>query len=119
VLLVGFDKPDLGAIVIARPTRSLRLHSQLLGRGMRIAEGKTTCHVYDLVGNVKTLGRAETLKIEKVDEKWNITTIVKPEGWHLMELYTHKLSIHKEEETSGAQPIQTSASSQESAYGTG
>lgn len=98
VLLVGFDKPDLGAIVIARPTRSLRLHSQLLGRGMRTAPGKTTCEIYDLVGNTKILGKAESLKIEKIEGKWNIITDTKPEGWHYVELYTHKLNVRKKED---------------------
>lgn len=96
VLLVGFDKPDLEAIVIARPTRSLRLHSQLLGRGMRIHPGKTTCNIYDLVGNIAVLGTAESLRIEKIPTKtggmqWNITSNTKPDGWHYAELYTHKL----------------------------
>jgi len=95
VLLIGFDKPNLDAIVIARPTRSLRLHIQLLGRGMRVAEGKKTCHIYDLVGNVKTLGRAETLKIVKVEGKWNLISDARPEGWHYAELYTHDI-IRKE-----------------------
>jgi DNA repair protein RadD len=98
VLLVGFDKPDLQAIIIARPTRSLRLHSQLLGRGMRLFPGKTCCEIYDLVGNVRTLGKVETMKIEKVEGKWNITSDVRPDGWHYVELYSHKLPRRKEEE---------------------
>lgn len=91
VLLIGFDKPDLEAIVIARPTRSLRLHSQLLGRGMRINEGKTTCHIYDLVGNVKTLGRAENLKLVKLENKWNLVSDTCPEGYHYKDLYTYDI----------------------------
>ena len=107
VLLVGFDKPNLGAIVIARPTRSLRLHMQLLGRGMRTAVGKTTCLVYDLVGNTKIMGTAESMRIEKLQTDkgtalWNITTNTKPDGWHYAELYSHKLhtASKKEEEES-------------------
>ena len=41
IYTVGFDYPALDAIVLLRPTRSLRLHSQILGRVSRIAEGKT------------------------------------------------------------------------------
>lgn len=92
VLLVGFDKPDLVNIVIARPTRSLRLHSQLLGRGMRIAPNKETCHIFDLVGNVKSLGTAESMKIQKIDNLWNVTTDAHPDGLHYKELFTFKLS---------------------------
>lgn len=103
VLLVGFDKPDLEAIVIARPTRSLRLHSQLLGRGMRIHPGKKTCNIYDLVGNVAIMGTAESLKVEKLPNKmgtllWNITSDTKPDGWHYAELYSHKLHKPPQEE---------------------
>lgn len=103
VLLVGFDKPDLEAIVIARPTHSLRLHSQLLGRGMRIHPGKKTCNVYDLVGNVAFMGTAESLRVEKLPTKtgtqlWNITTDTKKDGWHYATLYSHKL--HKPQQES-------------------
>lgn len=101
VLLVGFDKPDLEAIIIARPTRSLRLHSQLLGRGMRIHPGKKTCNIYDLVGNVAILGTAESLRVERIEEEgkkfpmWNITSDTKRDGWHHAELYSHKLAQPK------------------------
>lgn len=91
VLLVGFDKPDLANIVVCRPTRSLRLHMQMLGRGMRRAPLKSTCHIIDLVGNVDALGQAATMRVEKVEEKWNITTNTKLTGWHMEELYSFKL----------------------------
>lgn len=96
VLLVGFDKPDLKNIVVARPTRSLRLHMQMLGRGMRRAPQKSTCHVHDLVGNVQIMGQAETLRVEKIEDKWNITTNTKPDGWHMAELYTYQLKPPKD-----------------------
>lgn len=91
VLLVGFDKPDLQHIVVCRPTRSLRLHMQMLGRGMRPFPGKTACEIYDMVGNIDFLGEAESMKIEKVDGKWNITTDVMKEGWHMYPIYKYKL----------------------------
>lgn len=93
VLLVGFDKPDLENIIVARPTRSLRLHMQMLGRGMRRAPKKQTCNIIDLVGNLDVLGFADTMKIEKIEEKWNVTTNTKPEGWHMQEIYSFKLPI--------------------------
>jgi DNA repair protein RadD len=95
VLLLGFDKPDLQNIIICRPTRSVVLHTQLLGRGMRIHTGKTTCHVYDLVGNCRTLGKAESFKIEKVEDKWNVTSDSFPEGIHYRELYSYQLKPKK------------------------
>lgn len=98
VLLTGFDKPDLEHIIIARPTRSLRLHSQLLGRGMRIFPGKETCHVWDLVGNIGVLGTAESMRIEKLEGKWNIVSDTQPDGWHYKELYSFKLKLKKTED---------------------
>jgi DNA repair protein RadD len=48
----GFDVPDIGCVIMARPLRnSLAEHIQFLGRGLRIAEGKTDCIVLDHSGN--------------------------------------------------------------------
>ena len=35
VLTTGFDAPKIGAVVIARPTLSIVLYSQMIGRGLR------------------------------------------------------------------------------------
>jgi superfamily II DNA or RNA helicase len=51
LLTEGFDFPGVAALVIARPTLSPGLYMQMLGRGMRKAEGKTDCLVLDVVGN--------------------------------------------------------------------
>ncbi len=88
IFTAGFDVPDLDCIVMLRPTRSLRLYSQVIGRGTRKAEGKTTCSVYDFVGNIKAMGRLETMEIKKCEGKWNVVTETKPDGWHNEELYS-------------------------------
>ena len=51
ILTKGFDAPETGCIVIARPTKSLMLHIQIIGRGLRPAPGKQDCIVIDLAGN--------------------------------------------------------------------
>ena len=51
LLTEGFDFPALAALVIARPTLSPSLYMQMLGRGMRKAEGKSDCLVIDVLGN--------------------------------------------------------------------
>jgi ATP-dependent helicase IRC3 len=51
LLTEGFDFPGVSALIIARPTLSPLLYMQMLGRGMRVAEGKFDCLVMDLVGN--------------------------------------------------------------------
>ena len=54
----GFDLPEMDCVVLARPTQSIILHLQMLGRGLRTAEGKQNCLVLDHAGNVVRLGFA-------------------------------------------------------------
>lgn len=91
VLTTGFDMPRLDSIVLLRPTRSVALYYQMLGRGTRIAPDKTTCTIYDWSDTVKKIGRLETIKLAKVENKWNIVTETKPNGWHGIELYKFKV----------------------------
>ncbi|MCH9839402.1 DEAD/DEAH box helicase [bacterium] len=51
VLTEGFDAPRASCIAIARPTKSLSLYTQMIGRGLRIYPGKEDCLVLDFVGN--------------------------------------------------------------------
>lgn len=95
VLTTGFDFPELDAIVLLRPTRSVALYYQMLGRGTRLSPGKKCCTVYDWSDSVKKIGRLETIKLAKVENKWNIVTETKPEGWHGVELY--KFEVKKKE----------------------
>lgn len=55
---VGFDLPELDCVVFARPTNSLGLYLQMLGRGLRPASGKSDCLVLDHAGNVHRHGFA-------------------------------------------------------------
>ena len=71
-LTTGFDKPDLTAVVLLRPTHSLSLYVQMIGRGARITESKKTFRVYDFVGNVKRHGTFEKIQIRNDDKKTNI-----------------------------------------------
>ena len=49
----GFDAPDTGCLVIARPTKSLMLHHQMLGRGIRVGALHEDCIVLDHAGNIR------------------------------------------------------------------
>lgn len=51
VLTEGWDLPALECAIIARPTASLNLHLQMLGRIMRRTEDKTGAIVLDHAGN--------------------------------------------------------------------
>lgn len=49
VLTEGFDDPGVSCIAMARPTRSEALYAQCVGRGTRLAPGKSDCLVLDFV----------------------------------------------------------------------
>ena len=51
VLTEGWDLPALECAIIARPTASLNLHLQMIGRVMRAADGKAGAIVLDHAGN--------------------------------------------------------------------
>lgn len=55
---LGFDLPELDCVVLARPTKSLGLYLQMLGRGLRPARGKQDCLVLDHAGVVHRHGFA-------------------------------------------------------------
>ncbi len=56
VLTTGIDYPDIDFIGMLRPTLSSNLWVQMLGRGMRVAPGKSNCLVLDFAGNTQKLG---------------------------------------------------------------
>ncbi len=46
----GYDEPSVNCVVIARPTKSRALYTQMVGRGTRRHPGKDDCLVLDVVG---------------------------------------------------------------------
>lgn len=54
VLTEGYDEPATDCIVIARPTKSRALYTQMVGRGTRKSAGKVNCLVIDMVGATAT-----------------------------------------------------------------
>ena len=53
ILSTGFDAPNTNAVVIARPTCSLVLYSQMVGRGLRGPKmgGTKDCKIIDIKDN--------------------------------------------------------------------
>ncbi|WP_342753895.1 DEAD/DEAH box helicase [Pantoea sp. MBD-2R] len=51
VLTTGFDAPHVDLIAILRPTESVSLYQQIVGRGLRLCPGKTDCLILDYAGN--------------------------------------------------------------------
>jgi DNA repair protein RadD len=68
VLTVGFDYPELEAILIARSTMSLRLYYQIVGRAMRPHPDKVSAWIVDLGGNISFFGKIETMQIKENDK---------------------------------------------------
>ncbi len=45
VLTTGFDHPALDCIILLRPTRTIMMYVQMVGRGVRIFEGQEHCNI--------------------------------------------------------------------------
>ena len=52
VFTEGTDIPGIDCVILARPTRSRGLLTQMIGRGMRLHEGKGDCHIIDMVASL-------------------------------------------------------------------
>lgn len=72
VLTIGFDFPALDTIIVARPTMSLALFMQMVGRGIRLHPGKQDCAVVDMCGNIERFGKIEDIKYLETEKGWII-----------------------------------------------
>lgn len=66
ILTVGFDHPQLDALILAKPSNSLTFYYQFLGRLVRIHPEKENGKIVDLSGNCKKFGAIENLSIENL-----------------------------------------------------
>jgi len=62
VLIAGLDLPCLDTIVLLRPTRSISLYLQAIGRGLRTAPDKTHLRLLDFTDNRNRLGKPDALR---------------------------------------------------------
>lgn len=53
VLTTGFDAPHVDLIAILRATESVGLLQQIIGRGLRLADGKDDCLILDYAENIE------------------------------------------------------------------
>ncbi len=65
ILTTGFDFPALDCIAILRATKSASLYVQMVGRGMRTAEGKADCLVLDFGGNILRHGCIDQIQVRQ------------------------------------------------------
>jgi len=52
----GFDSPNTDCLILARPTKSLSLHIQMLGRVLRVGDNRSEAIILDHGGNIARLG---------------------------------------------------------------
>lgn len=62
LLTTGFDCPQIDVAIFLRPTQSLALYLQMVGRILRIAPGKPDAILLDHVGNVLRHGMPDALR---------------------------------------------------------
>jgi DNA repair protein RadD len=67
-----FDYPELDTVVMARPTMSLAMYYQIVGRCIRPYKGKTAWFV-DLCGNINRFGEVSDLHLKDTGNgKWAV-----------------------------------------------
>lgn len=87
VLTEGADFPMCDAVVIARPTQSQNLYSQMVGRALRLWEDKDDALVLDLVGTSRVLKLVTLTNLDagthsrKVDTEGNDLPPEDDEDW--------------------------------------
>ena len=74
IISEGLDVPAVSAVILLRPTKSLVLPMQQIGRGMRPASGKRHLVVLDHAGNIKRHGLPDQ------ERRWSLDGIAKPTG---------------------------------------
>lgn len=73
VLTTGFDYPELDTVVMARPTMSLALYYQIVGRCIRPHLNKGSAWFVDLCGNIRRFGEVKDLRlVNGVNGKWAV-----------------------------------------------
>lgn len=72
IVTEGFDLPAIESVIQLRPTASLALYLQMVGRGLRTMPGKDKAILLDHVGNVKRHG------LPCQDREWTLDGRVKP-----------------------------------------
>lgn len=72
VLTTGFDATNIECVFITRPTQSVVLYSQMLGRGLRGPEmgGNSECLLIDMRDNLRQYN--ENMAFSHFDNYWNL-----------------------------------------------
>lgn len=76
----GVDIPSVDTLLFVRPTESLTVFTQQIGRGLRLHEFKSHCVIIDLIGNYRNADiKLSLFDTERGNKKSNILQPVVPE----------------------------------------
>jgi DNA repair protein RadD len=64
---IGFDHPLLDSMINGKPTKSVNLYYQIVGRIVRIHPKKKEGLVVDMVGNFKRFGKVEDFSFDNIE----------------------------------------------------
>lgn len=67
VLIEGFDAPKIDLVALVRATKSNLLYCQMVGRGLRLSDGKENCLVLDFGQNISRHGPIDSIVVK---ENW-------------------------------------------------
>lgn len=95
----GVDIPPVDTLLFVRPTESLTVFTQQVGRGLRLHNNKTHCNIIDLIGNYRNadikLGLFDTERDNQKGKKKREVIPVLPNQCEI-HLDTHVIDLLKE-----------------------
>jgi len=68
VMTTGVDLPFVSCLILARPTKSEMLYCQIVGRGLRMFDGKDDCLILDHSDTTARLGFVTDIHYEVLDD---------------------------------------------------
>ncbi len=71
----GVDIPKVDTLLFVRPTESLAIFTQQIGRGLRQADGKSHCTIIDLIGNYRNANLKLSVFMPDVEKQHTIKAI--------------------------------------------
>ncbi|WP_116188353.1 DEAD/DEAH box helicase family protein [Paenibacillus taihuensis] len=74
----GVDIPSVDTLLFVRPTESLTVFTQQVGRGLRLLEQKSHCTIIDLIGNYRNADVKLRLFASEGEAKWTAKESVIP-----------------------------------------
>lgn len=93
----GTDIPAVDTLLFVRPTESLTVFTQQVGRGLRLHEHKSHCAIIDLIGNYRNADVKLQLLAERTEAEGQRTAAIPPApAGCVLELETAVVNLLKE-----------------------